>query len=526
MKEKPLFSGKIAFTLYDTYGFPLDLTQMILKEKGIEINIDEFENAMREQRERSRANWVGSGDTKANNLYLKIEDKCQFLGYTENKINATILKLIKDNRFVEEVHKGDKVEIITDKTVLYGEAGGQVGDSGLIVLLNKENLSIPLPFSIIQINDTKKTSNGLIIQKGIVELGSFKVGDLVNVTFNSERRKKIKANHSATHLLHYALRSVLGVSVTQKGSYVDEKRLRLDVACDNQISQENLLKVEEIVNNLIIQNTPIKTELMNIDEAKKTGAMALFGEKYGKQVRVVSMGLAKTKKSNSSNTNYDLVDSLSSLSNNTEEKYCSIEFCGGTHTEMTGNIGFFKIVKEESVASGIRRIEALTGIEAINFVNKKLQVVDTISAEFKVSIGDLVDKINSVVKENKDLNKKICELEKSKINDIVLKEENVNSFRLCHEIIDNINPQDLKCALLGWLNNRYKDDSIIVLICKNANKNTIVVGVSKNITRNYNATDILKRFGGNGGGQQHFAMGNINNIPENIKKVLLSIINN
>ena len=508
MKKKSLFSGKVAFTLYDTYGFPLDLTQMILKEKGIEVDIDEFNRSMQEQKNRSRANWVGSGDEKINDLYLKIEDKCEFLGYEETKTNATVLKLIKDGAFVDEVHKGDRIEIITDKTVLYGEAGGQIGDSGLIILLNKENSSIPLPFSIIQIDDTKKTANGLIIQKGIVDLGNFKIGDLVNITFNSDKRKKVKANHSATHLLHYALRSVLGNTVTQKGSYVDDKRLRLDVSCDNQISRENLSKIEEIVNNLIIQNTVIKTELMDIEEAKKTGAMALFGEKYGKQVRVVSMGLTKVEKCLNCSEN-DIVNSLNSLSDDKNEKYCSIEFCGGTHTEMTGNIGFFKIVKEESIASGVRRIEAVTGIEALKFVDRKIQIIDAISEDFKVSDSEILNKVDSIIKENKDLKKQISELKKSKINEIVLHEKQLDDLSFGYKILDDTNPQDAKNALLGWLNEKYKDNSVVVLVCRYSGKNTVIVGVSKNITDRYNAVDILKKLGGNGGGQPHFAMGSI-----------------
>ena len=187
MTEKKLFSGKVAFTLYDTYGFPLDLTQMILREKGIEVNVDEFNEAMQEQKQRSKANWIGSGDKKQNELYLQIDDGCEFLGYTETKTNAVILKLIKNNEFVEEVSAGDEIEIITDKTVLYGESGGQIGDSGLIILLNKENLSIPLPFSVIQINNTIKLPNSLIIHKGTVEMGTFKVGDFVNLTYNAEK---------------------------------------------------------------------------------------------------------------------------------------------------------------------------------------------------------------------------------------------------------------------------------------------------------------------------------------------------
>ena len=521
MKEKlnkPLFSGKVAFTLYDTYGFPLDLTQMILREKGgIEVDIEEFNQAMQEQKNRSKANWIGSGDVKQNELYLKLEDKCEFLGYEESKTNATILKLIRNNQFADSVLQGDNIEIITDKTIFYGESGGQIGDSGLIILLNKENMSIPLPFSIIQINNTIKLPNGLIIHKGVVESGNFKVGDFVNLTYDFEKRKRIKANHSATHLLHYALRSILGNTVSQKGSYVDDKRLRLDVSCNNPISYETLIKVEEIVNDLIIKNTKIKVETMNINEAKKTGAMALFGEKYGENVRVVSMGLDKHKKSNKVDINKDsVVDALSSLSDNNEEKYSSIEFCGGTHTEMTGNIGLFKIVKEESIANGVRRIEAVTGLEALKYINNKIQIVDTLSNLFRVSNENILEKINLLIKENKDLKKQISDFEKDKINNIVFEEEIYNDIKYIYKVFDNISVNDLKSGILNWLNSKFKENYIVVLMCKNGDKNTIITGVSKNITNKYNAVEILKKFGGNGGGQHHFAMGSIKEVNNKI----------
>lgn len=521
MTEKKLFSGKVAFTLYDTYGFPLDLTQMILREKGIEVNIDEFNNAMQEQKQRSKANWVGSGDKKQNELYLQIDNKCEFVGYTKTKTNAVILKLIKNNEFVNEVSAGDNIEIVTDRTVLYGESGGQIGDSGLIVLLNKDNLSIPLPFSVIQINSTIKLPNQLIIHKGIVEMGKFRTGDYVNLTYDTEKRKRIKANHSATHLLHYALRSLLGDTVNQKGSYVDDKRLRLDISYNDHISLDTLNKVEEIVNNLIIGNTAIKTEIMNIDDAKKTGAMALFGEKYNQTVRVVSIGLTVSKDINLLNLDdKNITEALTSLSTNQQKKYCSIEFCGGTHTEKTGDIGFFKIIKEESIANGIRRIEAVTGLDALRYVNNKIEIVNSISNNFKISSDNILEKIYQLVKENKELKKQISDFEKDKVNNIIFQEKIINNTRIMHKVIDNLNVQDIKVGILNWLNGKFKENCIVVLICKNNSKNTIIVGISKNITDKYNAIAILKKLGGNGGGQIHFAMGSIENIPNNIDVIL------
>ena len=315
-EKKPLFSGKVAFTLYDTYGFPLDLTQMLLRERGIELNIDEFNEAMKEQKERSKVNWVGSGDAKQNELYLQIEDKTNFLGYEEKVCNGTILKLIKNNQFVDKVENGDEIEIITDNTVFYGECGGQVGDSGLIMKLSQDG-NIPMPFSIIQINNTIKTGKGTIIHKGKVESGSFAIGDLVSLNYDREKRCNTRKNHSATHLLHYALKQILGNNVNQKGSYVDNKRLRFDFSYNKQITKEELKQVENIVNNLICQNSFVKTEIMNIDDAKNTGAMALFGEKYGETVRVVSMGTKETVnkelKIENSNNITDITSSLQDM---------------------------------------------------------------------------------------------------------------------------------------------------------------------------------------------------------------------
>ena len=520
-EKKPLFSGKVAFTLYDTYGFPLDLTQMILREKGIEVDIDEFNEAMKEQKERSKANWVGSGDKKQNELYLQIEDKTNFLGYEQKTCNGKILKLIKNDKFVDKVEAGDNVELITDNTVLYGECGGQIGDSGLAMLMGKDG-DIPLPFSIIQINDTIKTTKGTIIHKGIVESGSFSIGDVVSLNYDREKRRSIRLNHSATHLLHYALKQVLGENVNQKGSSVDDKRLRFDFSYNKQITDEELNRVEMIVNKLISQNTAVKTEIMNIEDAKKTGAMALFGEKYGDTVRVVSMGdCCINTKQKSNNENIDInnvVSSLNDMLKGKEEKTCSIELCGGTHVKRTGDIGLFKIVKEESIASGIRRIEALTGLEALKYVNSKISILDKLSTLFKVSNDEVLNKIDLLINENKALHKQIENIEKAKLNDLSFDVKEKNGIALNTKVLENVNPNDAKCNLVNWLNNRFKENNIAIIICKNGEKNTILVAVSKNISVQYNANDILKKLEAKGGGQPHFAMGSINNI-ENLKNI-------
>lgn len=517
-EKKPLFSGKVAFTLYDTYGFPLDLTQMLLMEKGIELNIDEFNEAMKEQKERSKANWIGSGDTKQNELYLQIENETNFLGYEEKVCSGTILKLIKNNQFVDKVESGDEIEIVTDNTVFYGECGGQIGDSGLIMKLAKDG-NIPMPFSVIQINDTIKTSKGTIIHKGKVENGSFSINDLVSLNFDRKKRSNIERNHSATHLLHHALRFVLktgSLQGIQKGSSVDDKRLRFDFLCNRQLTNDELNKIEILVNTLIYQNSPVKTTIMDIKSAKNTGAMALFDEKYGENVRVVSMGLQTVEStiigSENNNSLLGVKSSLANMLSKKQKEYCSIEFCGGTHVKQTGDIGFFKIIKEESIASGIRRIEALTGIDAVNYVNSQINIINELTNCFKINNNELLEKIENLINENKTLKKQIENNEKAKLNDIVFDTKSKDSITINTKILENINPNDVKCNLVNWLNNKFKENNIVIIICKNENKNTILIGVSKNISDKYNANDILKKLEAKGGGQPHFVMGSITNI--------------
>lgn len=514
--KNKLFSGKIAFELYDTYGFPLDLTQMILREKCIEVDVDEFNEAMQEQKERSKANWVGSGDKKINELYLKIEDKTNFTGYEETTTNGIILKLVKDNNFINKVERGDNIEVITNNTCFYGESGGQVGDTGMIMLLNQDG-SIPLPFSVIQVNNTIKTQNGVFIHKGVVEMGCFKVGDNVNLAIDRVRRNKITANHSATHLLHFALKQLLGNSVNQKGSYVDDKRLRFDVSYNGVISNDILRQAENIVNSIIINNTKSKIEIMDIESAKSGGAMALFSEKYGDIVRVVSMGTYNIKNNVNieQKENYNIEDvneSINDLLKETNKDFCSTELCGGTHVKQTGDIGFFKIVKEESIASGVRRIEALTGVEALNYVNEKIDIVDNLAGEFKISYDKVIEKIDSILKENKDLKKQLNDVKKSQLNNIELDKNIVNNVNVFTKNLEGIEPQDLKQVIINWQNTKYKKNSVIVMTVKNDGKIILIVAVSKDIIDKINAVELFKKIGGKGGGVPSFAMGSVSEV--------------
>lgn len=515
-EKKPLFSGKIAFTLYDTYGFPLDLTQSILKEKGIEVNVDEFNEEMAKQKEMAKKAWAGSGDLKNSKIYFDIKEKVQpteFVGYEKNTVMGKILALIKDEKEVNEVKKGDEFEFFVDKTSFYGECGGQVGDSGLAIQIN-ENGVIPLPFSTVEITDVKRPFPHYFLHKGKLESGSLKVGDYLNLSINAERRNQIRANHSSAHLLQYALRQIFGETVMQKGSAVDENRLRFDFTLNKAPAKEQLKKAENIINELIYENTSIITKVMKIEEAKACGAMALFGEKYEDEVRVIFMGEKpyEFNKNASENKGIEAVaDELNKLNNSSLRNTCSIELCGGTHAFKTGEIGLFKILSEGAVASGVRRIEACTGLKAIEFMNKFQNIVENINSVLQINIDDIENKINSIIEENKECKKKIENAKKSNLSSMVFEEENKN-IKFAFNIIKDINPKDIKGAFIDIQNKKYNTNSVMLSLVRFEDKITIIIGISKDLNSKLKANELIldavKAAGGNGGGgQPWFAMG-------------------
>ena len=529
--NKPLFSGKVAFTLYDTYGFPLDLTQSILREKGIEVDVDEFNAEMQKQKEMAKKAWVGSGDIKNSKVYFEIKEKIaptEFLGYEKNTASGKILALIKDGKEVEEVNSGDEFEFFVDKTPFYGECGGQVGDSGLGLKI-QENGVIMLPFSTIEIYDVKRPFPHHFLHKAKMVSGSkLKVGDIVNLSIDVEKRNKIKANHSATHLLQYALRSIFGDTLMQKGSSVDENRLRFDFTLNKAIKREEIAEIERIVNELIYKNTPIITKVMNIEEARKTGAMALFGEKYEDDVRVIFMG-EKSKniqiKSNDNDIN-NVADSLSALNNSSLKTNCSIEFCGGTHASKTGEIGVFKIVSEGAIASGIRRIEAYTGLKAIEYMNSFQNIINNINTNLQVGLNDFEEKINNLIKENKEFKKQLENIKKSNMASIAFEEEN-NGIKFAFNVLKGVNPKEIKGPFIDIQNKKYNTNSIMLSIVNFEDKTTIILGVSKDLNDKFKANELIKDLvaiaGGNGGGgQPWFAMGGATdqNNPEIAKKIV------
>jgi len=520
LKDGGVLSGETAFKLYDTYGFPLDLTQDILRQKHLSVDTVSFAKEMEKQKEQSKASWTGSGDTAVSKLYFDIKEKVgttEFVGYEKNTQTAKVVALVVDGEEVEQVKAGDEVEIIVDKTSFYGECGGQVGDSGLMIKSSKDG-TIPLPFYIVEIKDTKRPLKDLFVHKGKVENGTLKVGDYVNLSIDIEKRRRIQANHSATHLTHYALRELLGDTLTQKGSYVDEHRLRFDVSCNKSITKAEIQKAEKIVNELIVKNTLISTEVLDIEKAKKKGAMALFGEKYEDKVRVISMGVGEgehqefiaTEKTGHSMQ--DIQEGLQSLSKAGVKKAVSIEFCGGTHAERTGDIGLFKIVSESAISAGVRRIEAITGMEAVKFMQNQLDIVDSLSDITKSSRDQLVGKVNSLLEENKSYKKELEKTKQSELSNIKFDEELIGNVKFAYKILDNMDTKGLKGSVMDKLNKEYKSRAVLVCISEFEGKVSAMVGVSKDLTDKYKAPILTRKAvevlgGKGGGGQDWFAMG-------------------
>jgi alanyl-tRNA synthetase len=347
-------SGEVAFKLYDTYGFPVDLTADVARERGLTIDMAGFDSEMNIQKERARK----AGDFESKKSSVVIENPTEFLGYDYFDNNATITAIIKNNESVNELNEGQEAIVILDQSSFYGESGGQVGDQG-----NLSNKS-----SQFKVSDTQKQASSAFEHFGILDSGSLKVGDKVNAVIDIDRRKKIMSNHSATHLLHESLRLILGDKVNQKGSLVEPDKLRFDFSHDEAVSKSNLDQVEALVNKQILGNSEVITEETDIESAKKKGAMALFGEKYGENVRVLSMG----------------------------DDNFSVELCGGTHVQRLGDIGRFKIISESGIASGVRRIEAVTGLEAYKLDKINEDNLDMIASLTKSNSVNLLEKIKAV----------------------------------------------------------------------------------------------------------------------------------
>ena len=479
-------SGEVAFKLYDTYGFPVDLTADVARERGLTIDMAGFDSEMNIQKERARK----AGDFESKKSSVVIENPTEFLGYDHFDNNATITAIIKNNESVNELSEGQEAIVILDQSSFYGESGGQVGDQG--------NLSNKT--SQFKVSDTQKQASSAFEHFGILDSGSLKVGDKVNAIVDIDRRKKIMGNHSATHLLHESLRLILGDKVNQKGSLVEPDKLRFDFSHDEPVSKSNLDQVEALVNKQILGNSEVITEETDIESAKKKGAMALFGEKYGENVRVLSMG---------------------------DENF-SVELCGGTHVQRLGDIGRFKIISESGIASGVRRIEAVTGLEAYKLDKINEDNLDMIASLTKSNSVNLLEKIKQLISDQKSLEKQITNFQKQLASDqsvdLISKAENINGIKLLATEVSGVSAKDLRD-----LADKLKDKlgtAVVVLAVVSGKKVSLISAVTKNLTDKYQAGTILNhvasQIGGKGGGRADMAQGG-GTEPEKLKDALNSV---
>ena len=464
-------SGETAFKLYDTYGFPLDLTQDALKNKKIEVDVDGFDVCMEKQKAEARKNWTGSGDEGVEKVWYGIKDKCgatEFLGYNTLKADGEIKALVQNGTEVDEVTSG-RFELVANQTPFYAERGGQVGDVGTITSKN----------FTAKVVDCKPKLGDVYVHVCELQSGKVKVGDFANFEVNKENRAQICANHSVTHLAHKALKIVLGDHVAQKGSSVEAGRMRFDISHPKQITAEQIRKVEDIVNEQIRNDLKVCTVIMNKDEAVALGAMALFDEKYGDDVRVVTMG--------------------------DEKAPFSRELCGGTHVCSTGNIGYFHILSESAVAAGVRRLECVTGCGADLYVRQLENKLHAVAASLKTNINDLEARIGGLLEERKKLEAEIFNLKKSlasgksTANDDI---ETINGVKFVGKLVPDAHPKELKSFVDDITQ---KIGSGIVVLCSDKDgKASVVVGVSKDLTGKYNAVDMVRAaagvLGGQGGG--------------------------
>lgn len=464
-------SGETAFKLYDTYGFPLDLTQDALKSKNMEVDVEGFNVCMEKQKAEARKNWAGSGDEGVAKVWYGIQDKVgasEFLGYNTLKTDAEIKALVQNDKEVNEITSG-KFELVANQTPFYGECGGQVGDVGTITGKN----------FTAEVIDCKRKLNDIFVHVCELKKGTIKTGDFANFEVDAANRAKICANHSVTHLAHKALKMVLGDHVAQKGSAVEAGRMRFDISHPKQVTAEQIRQVEDIVNEQIRNDLKVNTVIMNKDEAVKLGAMALFDEKYGDDVRVVTMG--------------------------DEKAPFSRELCGGTHVCSTGNIGYFHILSESAVAAGVRRLECVTGTGADNYVREVEDKLHAVADSLKTNINDLQARIANLMDERKKMEAEIFNLKKSLAagagtaqNEI----ETVNGVKFVGKLVPDAHPKELKAFVDDIMQ---KIGSGVIVLCSDKDgKASVVVGVSHDLTAKNNAVDMVRAaagiLGGQGGG--------------------------
>ena len=483
LKKGDMFDGETAFTLYDTYGFPLDLTQDALRNRGIGVDIASFTDAMDKQKAKARAAWAGSGDTATESIWFPLREKLgatEFLGYDTEIAEGVVTALVKDGKEAESAKAGDSVAIVMNQTPFYAESGGQVGDTGV---LTGDGVRV-------RVTETQKKAGDLYVHLGTVEQGTVKPDMALHLDVDHARRTSIRANHSATHLLHEALRQVLGDHIAQRGSLVAPERLRFDFAHNKPITADELRRIEDIANDVVLENGQVVTRSMAVDDARASGARALFGEKYGDEVRVVSMGAG------SGNT-----------------LGWSVELCGGTHVKRTGDIGLISISGESAVASGVRRIEALTGNNARHAVNATIHTAKAAAAELKTTLDDLPARVAALIEERKKLERDLSDARKKlamgggaaagggagATSDI----RTIGDVKFLGRAVQGIEMKDLK-SLADDGKKQIGSGVVAIINVGEDGKAGAVVGVTADLTSRFSAVDLVKiaseALGGKGGG--------------------------
>src|SRR5215211_7566578 len=473
-------SGETAFTLYDTYGFPLDLTQDALRSRGIGVDTDAFNAAMERQRDKARAAWAGSGEAATEQLWFALKERAgvtEFLGYDTEVAEGVVLALVKDGHEVGELAAGESGLVVLNQTPFYAESGGQVGDTGTMTAVDVR----------VRVADTRKKLGDLFVHHVVVEQGTLKVGHSLELAVDHARRAGIRANHSATHLLHEALRQVLGDHVAQKGSLVAPDRLRFDFSHPKPVGDDEVRRVADIANAVLLQNEPVVTKLMGVEEAIESGARALFGEKYGDEVRVVSMGRAPGGEG--------------------ANRAFSVELCGGTHAGRTGDIGVIAVVSEGAVAAGVRRLEAMTGDAARRHLAAESRKLHEIAGLLKTPVDEAPERLSTLIEDKRRLERELAEARRrlamgggtaggDPIRDI-------GGVKLMARAVSGVEMRDLK-SLADEGKKRLGSGVVAIVGVADDGKAGIVVGVTDDLTPKIDAVSLVRvgaeKLGGKGGG--------------------------
>lgn len=486
LEKGAVFPGEVAFKLYDTYGFPLDLTEDALKPRGVAVDTGAFQAAMKKQKDAAKAAWKGSGEAATETLWFEIKDRTgatEFLGYDTETAEGVVAALVKAGKDAPNLMTGEEGAIIVNQTPFYGESGGQGGDTG--ILTGPKNARF-------RVTDTQKKLGDLFVHFGKVEAGEFTPGAAVELQVDHARRAATRANHSATHLLHEALRQVLGTHVAQKGSLVNADRLRFDFSHTKPMSAEEVCKVEEMANAVLSENSPVVTRLMALDDARQSGAMALFGEKYGEEVRVVSMGRPRAG----------------------ANKAWSVELCGGTHVALTGDIGLIRVVGESASAAGVRRIEALTGEGARAYLADQDARVKEAAAILRTRPEDLIERLRALVAERKSIEKQLADAKRQIALGGGATADNgaaaasnavktIGAVKFLARSVEGLNPKDLR-GLIDDGKKQVGSGIVAVAGVTEDGKAGLAVGVTGDLVTTWSAVDLVRvgaeALGGKGGG--------------------------